>query len=97
MFKLMGKKIITILCSQNFLIWTYNVFTDNSMSNTEAVAMVKEREITTDRSRPTDEIKKKKKKKKGLKIIIMPYSEMSIFFVGVSKRPGPKVIKLFHT
>ena len=44
------------------------------MSNSEVVAMVKEREITTDRSRPTDEIKKKKKKKRGLKIIIMANS-----------------------
>ena len=55
------------------------------MSNSEVVAMVKERELKTDRSSPTDEIKKKKKKKKGLKIIIMPNSEMSIFLLGCQR------------
>ena len=68
-----------------FLIWTYVVFTDNSMSNSEVVAMVKKGEITKRRSGPTDEIKKKKKKK-GLKIIIMQILRCQ-FFVGVSKQP----------
>ena len=32
MFKLMGKEIITILCSQIILIWTYGIYT-NCMMN----------------------------------------------------------------